>query len=276
MNKKIFITYGDSSYARSLDRIRSEALAAGVFDKVITYNNSDLPDWITSHMLYNYKRGGGYWLWKPYLCLKTLEECDDTDIVVYSDCGNKIFRHKQWGTYWHWMNRNDAVFFYNGGKMGQWCRKSLINDYSQYVPMLRKMYQIQANFIILKKGAINIVREWLETMMNHPEYVIDATEKNKRDELPEFIENRHDQSVLSAVAFRHQFDTKVLITRQRSERLSRRGQAVFNARISDTMVRNPMHYEPLHINIIRNLLVVPYRNIKMYYYTAINKSRINK
>lgn len=130
MNKKILITYGDELYRKSLDRIAEEARNTGEFDEVITYTKADLPEEITSNVLFSHKRGGGYWLWKPYVCLKTLEKCDDTDIVVYSDCGNKLFRHKQWNMYWGWMKKRDAVFFYNGGRMEQWCRKSLIDEFT--------------------------------------------------------------------------------------------------------------------------------------------------
>lgn len=158
--------------------------------------------------------------------------------------------------------------------MGAWSRKSLIQEHTEDVPMIRKMYQIQSNFFILKKSAIGIIEEWLDKMMNHPEYVIDATDRN--EELPEFIESRHDQSVLSAVVYKHQFDAKIVVTRQRSERFSRKGQAVFNARISDTSVRNPMKYEPLHIFIIRNLLIVPFRRFKMFYYSIMNKHYRNR
>lgn len=83
MNKKIFITYGDASYSKSLERIQAEAKSCGEFDRVIAYSNNDLPESITSNILSTYSRGGGYWLWKPYICLKTLQSIDETDIVVY-------------------------------------------------------------------------------------------------------------------------------------------------------------------------------------------------
>lgn len=273
MNKKIFITYGDKSYAKSLERVCNEARLSSEFDEVVAYTQADLPDTIKTNILFSYKRGGGYWLWKPYVILNTLKNCDDSDIVIYSDCGNKIFKHKQWNIYWKWIRTNNAVFFYNGGLMGQWSRKSLIENYIPFVPMLRKMFQIQSGFIIAKKSAIRIFEEWLGKMLDHPEYVIDADVKLRDKEYPEFIESRHDQAVLSAVVYRYYSDIRVLVTRQRSERFSRSGQAVFNARISDNMVRNPMEYEPFHILIIRYVFVVPYRKFKMSIYRMINKVR---
>lgn len=135
------------------------------------------------------------------------------------------------------------------------------------------MYQIISSFFVFRKSAIGVIGEWLETMMTHPEYVIDASEGERQHELPTFIESRHDQAVLSAVVYKHCLDGNVLVTRNRSERLSRGGQAVFNARISDTMVRNPMRYEPLHIYLVRMCLVVPFRKMKMAACIMINKRR---
>ena len=273
MNRKIFVTYGDAIYKQSLKRICNEAEQCGEFDEVIAYTEADLPDFIKENPLFTYRRGGGYWLWKPYVCLKTLERCDDGDVVIYSDCGNKIFKHKQWHMYWEWMRKYDAVFFYNGGSMGRWSRKALIDAYTPRVPMLRNMYQIISNFFIFQKGAQHLIEEWLEQMLTHAEYVIDANDAMRPAELPEFIESRHDQAVLSAVAYHHAIDGNILVTRQRSERYSRCGQAVFNARISDNMVRNPMTYEPIHHLLVRELCVVPFRKLKMSAYMMINKWR---
>ncbi len=276
MNKKILITYGDELYQKSLERIAGEARNTGEFDEVIVYRKEDLPEEITSHVLFSYKRGGGYWLWKPYVCLKTLEECDDTDIVVYSDCGNKLFKHKQWGMYWGWMKKYDAAFFYNGGKMEQWCRKSLIDNFTPPLPAIGAMYQIISNLSVFKKGAARVLKDWLDTMMSHPEYVMDADEDERRHELPAFIESRHDQAVLSAVVYRHCMDTRVLVTRNRTERWSRTGQAVAAARCSDTMERNPKSYEPLWAWMVRMCLVVPLRNMRMALCMAINKRQLSK
>lgn len=161
--------------------------------------------------------------------------------------------------------------------MGQWSRRALIDDYAPAVPMIRGMYQIISNFVIFKKGAKEVVEEWLNTMMAHPGYVIDADAGMKAGEYQEFIESRHDQAVLSAVVYRHCAEGGgILVTRQRSERYSWRGQAVFNARISDDMVRNPMIKEPLHIMVVRHILVIPLRKLRMWWCMTINKAKSRK
>lgn len=41
----------------------------------------------------SHKRGAGYWLWKPYIILKTLEQVPENAIVVYLDSGISIYSH---------------------------------------------------------------------------------------------------------------------------------------------------------------------------------------
>lgn len=59
MNKKIFITYGDDLYKKSLERICNEAKQCGEFDEIIAYTPADIPESIKSNVLFSYKRGGG-------------------------------------------------------------------------------------------------------------------------------------------------------------------------------------------------------------------------
>ena len=35
-------------------------------------------------------RGGGYWIWKPYIISKMLEQINENDILVYIDAGCHI------------------------------------------------------------------------------------------------------------------------------------------------------------------------------------------
>ena len=57
--KKIFVTYGDELYMKSLEGICGEARQSGEFDEVVAYTRVDLPDSIKSNVLFSYKRGGG-------------------------------------------------------------------------------------------------------------------------------------------------------------------------------------------------------------------------
>lgn len=96
--KKTFVTYGDDNYRESLERIGREARATGVFDSVRLYTPADLPEPFASYTR-DYPRGGGYWLWKPFVIVSELDRAAEGDIVVYADAGCTLMPHADWQRY---------------------------------------------------------------------------------------------------------------------------------------------------------------------------------
>ncbi len=89
------VTYGDGftrkgrPFARNATDLRDAALAVG-FDHATTYTRDDLKGTVfeaENAALLQEKRGGGYWVWKPYVIRKALERIDDGDVLIYSDAG---------------------------------------------------------------------------------------------------------------------------------------------------------------------------------------------
>lgn len=275
MGKKIFITYGNSKYYNSLKRIKREAIESNEFDEIKIYTDTDLPLDITNHSLFSYKRGGGYWLWKPYICLDALKECGEDDIIIYSDCGNKVFKHKEWHKYWEWCEKYSAIFFYYGASMEERTRCNLLNFFTKDVPFLKHMYQLQSGFLILNKSSISLIQNWLECMMFHPEFVLDVNPDEIGKESKKFIEHRHDQAILSCLVYKHINKLNLFVTRQRSERFHRGGQAIYNARISDENIRSDAKLEPITSLLIRILFVIPFRKIKMKILFYLNEIYIS-
>ena len=70
--KKYFVSYGDINYTESLNRIGREAESLGLFDEVRLYSDNSLPEPFKGYTQ-RYKRGGGYWMWKPWVIHDMLE-----------------------------------------------------------------------------------------------------------------------------------------------------------------------------------------------------------
>lgn len=98
MNKKYFVSYGDTNYTESLNRIGREAESLGLFDEVRLYSDNSLPEPFKGYTQ-RYKRGGGYWMWKPWVIHDMLERMDEGDIVVYADAGCTLLPHSDWNMY---------------------------------------------------------------------------------------------------------------------------------------------------------------------------------
>lgn len=84
----IAITYGNQLYERAKRFNCRMALKYGA-DKAIAYGPEDIAEEFkkkNSH-IWNQAKGGGYWIWKPYVIYKTLCEMQDDDYLVYTDAG---------------------------------------------------------------------------------------------------------------------------------------------------------------------------------------------
>ena len=83
----VLINFADSDYklTRRLQSVTASAI--GNIDKVIQYSFDDLDPVFKAKnkRILTHSKGAGYWIWKPYLILKTLLTLDDGDILVYCD-----------------------------------------------------------------------------------------------------------------------------------------------------------------------------------------------
>lgn len=262
--KHIFVTYGNHEYYNSLQRIRDEVENTKLFDKILIYTDDDLPKEITENILFSYKRGGGYWLWKPWVILQAINEANDGDIIVYSDCGNTIYPNLEgWLDLFRLMKKHNAVFFYNGGRMYKWTRKSVFSKFG--TGLKKRHYQIISNFFILNKTAEKLIYEWYYSMKTDPNLVRDVDLEERKYEDKRFIEHRHDQAVLSGVAYTTYKEFNTLIIPEKSERLRPSGQPVYNSRISDTGRRSSENPSSRIILFVIDNLIKPMRRIETWF-----------
>lgn len=269
MGKKILISYGNKLYYNSLLRLKNEAENIKIFDKVIIYTDKDLPDEIILNPLYKYERGGGYWVWKPWVIYHTLQKLNDDDILVYCDSGNELYENKEWEKWWSLMKKYNGIFFSYGATMEERCKKELLQHFDE-IRMLKHFYQLMGSLIIVNKKALITIKEWLDIMLQKNELVTDVPPENLRYESRKFIEHRHDQSVLSCVVYKREKLDNLKILWQHSEYRDRNGQAVFIARISDEQRRSSTNYEPISRTILKNILITPYRKLRMFFLKTIN------
>ena len=73
----------------------------------------------------NYKRGGGYWLWKPYIIFRELSKISENDILVYCDAGCIIdFKKKKIFREYIELLQEKHVLAFESGQLNKW----YIND----------------------------------------------------------------------------------------------------------------------------------------------------
>jgi hypothetical protein len=88
----VFITFSDGIKYK-YDRIIEEAKTSKFFKECIPYTLKDLDkNFIDKHTKFieNNSRGYGYWIWKPYIILQTMEKLNYNDIIIFSDSGSVV------------------------------------------------------------------------------------------------------------------------------------------------------------------------------------------
>lgn len=200
-----FLSYGNHRFANSIQRICKEASEFAEFKTVTGYTESDLreeTDFWAEHgeFIEQNRRGGGYWVWKPYLIRKKLNELEDGDFLVYCDAGCQINMNgkERFLEYIRMLETNESGYgilsFELPYKETQWT-KNAIFDYFMCEDSVRESHQNITTTIIIKKNAhsMHLIDMWNKSMLH--ELINDVTETEHLD----FCENRHDQSIFSVL-----------------------------------------------------------------------------
>lgn len=206
-----FITYGDNKYVIPRERLCKQADSTGWFDSVTCYTQDTL-----SHVFKNtfvdvlkQPRGGGYWIWKPYIIRRHMQLINDYDTIVYCDSGctiNPSGEHR-FNEYIDMLKTKDMLSFQTPYPERCWTTKEIFNHFKAN-KQIQTSGQIIATVIIFKKtsNTTNMINIWNKTIYNNP--VLFTDHYNTNQDSPEFIDNRHDQSIFSVV--RKQHDTYIL------------------------------------------------------------------
>lgn len=271
--KRIFITYGDSNYHNSLLRIKNEAKLTGMFDEVLLYTPEQLPKRFQEYTT-RYKRGGGYWLWKPWIIQDALNKANEGDIIVYADAGCTLLKHKDWDYYFSLLKHKKGIFFITSGKSKKWCKQEVFSFFRTKNNLWKYANQIQATFLIIKKTIDNdVINQWCYLATEHPNLFTDVAQEERDKEISAFKEHRHDQSVLTACICTSQSLSKYHLLPEKMEKKHIHGQAVLASRISANATRGVDLSAPSKnpiITFLDNVIVNPFLvfNTRLLFYLS--------
>lgn len=207
---KIAINYSDENYVKQQKLNTKTAYKNGKFDKVIEYSPKDLDFKFikkNEQILAN-KKGGGYWLWKPYIILNTLNKINEGDFLFYCDSGSyyvspidnliKVMEEK----------KKSIMLFENPLVEKQWTRRDTFIIMGCDDVKYTDTPQLVGGFILLKKDkfSVNFIKEYLSwccdksCIMDFDQYIYKSNYEN-------FIAHRHDQSILSILGKKYDIET---------------------------------------------------------------------
>lgn len=258
---KIFITYGNTNYQQSKQRIIKEANSLDIFNTTIAYGPEDLPEIITQGPLFQYKKGGGYWIWKSYIINKTLQTMNDGDILVYADAGCSLLQSNQWDKYFSDLKKHSMLAFKINCLNYQYIKAKVVNEFKRTNGKnWHYSYQIAATTLFLKKDnfSCNFINEWCNYCTE--DFILDVPPQDIAQENKKFVEHRHDQAILTALIYKY-LQTHNIKLRWNDFEAKREGQAIRATRISDTGKRSGEKEFKIK-NILRWNIILPWRNIK--------------
>ena len=200
MNLKIISFGSDDEYIRlaektvkSIKNLYSKATIQVFSDKNIPRKMNDYAK--------TYKRGYGYWIWKPLIIKESLEKLKEGEILLYVDGRSGLKKSGEpikWLDYFMQESKLDISCWQMVHKEMHWTNGDIISAFKLNLNSeLLKTGQFATTFHAYRKNkqTLNFVNEWLNFLKNN--LAICRDEKSINLNHKEFIENRHDQSVFS-------------------------------------------------------------------------------
>ena len=207
MSQKIhFITYGNELYNNSKKRLYEETSNSGWFDKITICGPEKLSEVFKDEFndILKKPRGAGYWIWKFDIIKQHLTMLANNDILIYMDAGCSINTNgkTRFNEYIEMLNNsNESIISF---QMDHLERKYTTKEIFQYFKVdLNSDYctsgQFQATVLIMKntEKMMKIIDECINVLRT--DHLLVTDHYNKMEQYSSFIDNRHDQSILSLV-----------------------------------------------------------------------------
>lgn len=215
-----FITYGDSKFEKSKQRLLNEAKEFGVFKTIKGYGPKDLSeDFIKKHCdIFKHSRGGGYWIWRPYILRQAINNINDNEYLVYLDAGCTINKSgkKRFYEYIHNLENSQNNYgilsfqMTNTNGKGEiqkekwWTTGQIFNIFNIKPDSdIGESGQYLGGVLILKKNKhlLEYLDKYEKCIYENPLLITDIY--NDKDQHEGFKENRHEQSITSVLRKMH-------------------------------------------------------------------------
>lgn len=199
------ISYASRNYINRYNPVTQQAINSNFFDDFKCWKEEDIDEEFkkTYSTVWNDStRGGGWWIWKPYIIYKQLEKMNDNDILIYFDSGCTINctieSSKRINDYKNMVNNHwtGLLRFELGHQEYKFTNKYTIDYFSKKFNVNMeehiKSNQILATVIIMRKTnyVLDFFKKTLEIIKDNPFILMDRL--NQNNEL-----HRHDQSIMS-------------------------------------------------------------------------------
>jgi hypothetical protein len=207
--KIYFTNYANEKYYEQQNNLNNFAKQLSVFDFIVPYNDTFIKNtdfYLKNKHILDQERGGGYWLWKPFILLDLLNKIDHNDIIFYIDSADIISQGID-SFLKEYMADHDLMItsglFRNDSYTTSKCFELMNCDDLKY----KSYTQVEAGVLCVKNTefSINFIKEWMLFCEN--ENIITDINNNDIKNSSNFIDNRHDQSILTNLVVKYNIPT---------------------------------------------------------------------
>ncbi|PKQ45752.1 hypothetical protein [Confluentibacter flavum] len=193
------VNFADKKFRRNQKWNSATARLFGKVDKVIEYSPDDIEksQWDLHKSSQKYSKGFGNYFWKPYLVNKALREVKDGDYLFSADSGSifiksiiPLIKHLE-------KNKKNILCFRLLLIEKQWTKRDAFILMDCDSPKYTDTPQITSTFVLVKKckESIEFLNDWEQYSKDIR--ILTDDKSVLGPDYPEFLEHRHDQSILS-------------------------------------------------------------------------------
>lgn len=197
--RMVVISYADKCCVQAQKLNTATAFRYGA-DEVVALNRTHLAEEFMSknQFILDQAKGGGYWLWKPWIILAALRNTH-ADIVVYSDAGNHFKNDLREFAIKSLSLTDVAAPILTCCLESDWTRRGVLQFLAADHPLVTDRPQIGAYLIVLRRTevAISFIEKWLQ-LCEYPALLMDGDNSTVAN-YPTFNKHVHDQSLFSVM-----------------------------------------------------------------------------
>lgn len=208
-----FVTFSDDKMKNTRDRLVRQAQRSGWFQSAVGYSPEDLPPGFKGefHSILNLERGGGYWIWRFPVFELMLDRIPFGHFFVFLDAGFTLNREGK-PMFIQWLNELNASDYDEMGFQIQESEHEYTTNrifdafqVSKNNTEIRNSGQIQGGVLIIRNGLhfrknLSVI---YEILASDPYLITDKYNEEASLLDPDFVDNRHDQSIHSLTQKTH-------------------------------------------------------------------------
>lgn len=200
----IAANYADKKFRRA-QRLNSKTARQWGAERVIEYTDKDIDAAfrVTNKEILDNPRGGGYYLWKPYVFYRAYQEIKDGDYLIYTDAGSVYVDKIQKLIDCMEKEHVNLMLFSLQNEMLE--RKYTKRDAFILTGCDEEQYadtpQSIGGYMVCKRSPE--VEDFFREVLKYAQdirIISDRPNTMGKDNYPDFIDHRHDQSVISLIS----------------------------------------------------------------------------